>query len=369
MELITDEGLVGIGETDVNPWMAKTCVEAPGTHTMGQSLVDLLKGFDPLAMTPEALWRQLYLATAMNGRRGLLIHVLGAIDMALWDLRGKALKKPCHALMGNPVRTHITPYASLQPETTSFEAYKASMLDWAHTAVGLGFRAIKVECTLDGPYAHMGLRLPMYRATELLEAVRSVIGPDIAMMVDVQYAFPDADSCLDVIRDWAGFNLTFLETPLMTDDLEQYRRLSEEQPIPIAAGEWAATHYELSDLMKRAGVQVIQPDIGRVGGFTEVLKTVPIARANYCRIVPHAWKTGIAIQAAAHLATVSPECAFIEFLPRALCSSQLRKELTLTEPDLKEGLIPIPVGPGLGLMLNWDVIARFEESARALYGK
>src|ERR1700722_19900325 len=129
VEIHTDEGLSGIGESDVNPWIARACIEAPGTHTMGLGLKQMLLGEDPLNI--DALWEKLYVGSAMNGRRGAVIHAIGAIDMALHDLRGKALGKPCYELLGGACRESITPYASLQPEVSNFEAYKSSMVEWA----------------------------------------------------------------------------------------------------------------------------------------------------------------------------------------------------------------------------------------------
>ena len=122
VEIHTDEGITGIGETDLNPWIARACIEAPGTHNMGLGLSELLIGSDPLDV--EGLWQRLYVGSAMNGRRGAVINAIGALDIALHDLRGKALGKPCYELLGGAVRDSVTPYASLQPETSSFEEYR-----------------------------------------------------------------------------------------------------------------------------------------------------------------------------------------------------------------------------------------------------
>src|SRR5690349_15109993 len=149
VEIHTDEGITGIGETDVNPWIAKACIQAPGTHTMGLGLAEMLIGEDP--MHTEQLWEKLYVGSAMNGRRGAVIHAIGALDMALHDLRGKAVGKPCYALLGGEARTSITPYASLQPEVSSFGAYKESMVAWALDAQRRGFHAAKLEATFSGP--------------------------------------------------------------------------------------------------------------------------------------------------------------------------------------------------------------------------
>ena len=156
VEIHTDEGLTGIGETDVNPWIARACIEAPGTHTMGLGLAEMLLGQDP--MDVEVHWERLYVGSAMNGRRGAVINAMGALDIALHDLRGKALGKPCHELLGGARRQSITPYASLQPEVSDFESYKSSLVDWALEARQRGFRAAKLEVTPTGPYAHKGLR-------------------------------------------------------------------------------------------------------------------------------------------------------------------------------------------------------------------
>lgn len=190
MEIHTDEGVTGIGETDVNPWIAKACIEAPGSHNMGVGLTEMLTGADPFQV--EALWERMYVGSAMNGRRGAVINAIGALDIALHDLRGKVLGKPCYELLGGAAQQSITPHASLQPETGSYEDYRDSMIEWAKKAVAAGFRAVKAEITLAGPYAHTGLREPWERSTEVLAGVRGAAGPDVAVLVDVQYAFPDA---------------------------------------------------------------------------------------------------------------------------------------------------------------------------------
>jgi L-alanine-DL-glutamate epimerase-like enolase superfamily enzyme len=364
VEIHTDEGIDGIGESDINPWIARACIEAPGTHNMGLGLREMLIGADPLDV--EGLWERLYVGSAMNGRRGAVINALGALDIALHDLRGKALGQPCYALLGQVARDHVVPYASLQPETSSFEEYRDSMVDWARRAVAAGFRAVKAEVTLSGPYAHTGLREPWERSTEVLGATRAAIGPDIDLLVDVQYAFPDADTALRVLEDWQPFDLVFVETPLWPDDLAGYHRLTSEQPIPIAAGEWLTTRFEHLDLMDRGGVQVIQPDIGRVGGLTEARRVCDLAAERGLRIVPHLWKTGISIAAAVHLAAVTPECDYVEFLPAGLSESGLRRDLVSQELAMVDGVIPLPVAPGLGVELDRDALERYAAEADAV---
>src|SRR5262245_39093176 len=181
----TDGGVSGVGECDANPWMAKACIEAPGTHTMGLSIKDSLIGADPFDI--GGLWERIYLGTAMNGRRGMVIHALSAVDMALWDLCGKALGDPVQALLGGATRQRITPYASLQPAGKRYEEYRDALCAAAERAKNLGFTAMKTEVTMNGPYAHGGMCESYDRHTEVLAAVRKTIGSDVTLMDVVQY--------------------------------------------------------------------------------------------------------------------------------------------------------------------------------------
>jgi L-alanine-DL-glutamate epimerase-like enolase superfamily enzyme len=364
VEIHTDEGVTGIGETDLNPWIARACIGSPGTHIMGLGLREMLIGCDPLDV--ERLWERLYVGSAMNGRRGAVVNAIGALDIALHDLRGKALGKPCYELLGGPVRETVTPYASLQPETSSFDEYLESMVDWARRAVSAGFRAIKAEVTLGGPYAHNGLREPWDRSTQVLTEVRDAIGSDTRLLVDVQYAFPDADTALGVMRDWEQLDLVFVETPLWPDDLDGYRRLATEQPIPIASGEWLTTRFEHLDLMDRGQVRFVQPDIGRVGGLTEARRVCDLAAERRRRICPHLWKTEISIAAALHLAAATPHCDYIEFLPVELAESGLRQDLTEHRLTMVDGVLPLPTEPGLGVELDRDALAAYAAEAEAV---
>lgn len=354
----TDEGVFGVGECDANPWMAKACIQAPGTHTMGLSIRDMLIGADPFEI--GALWQKMYLGTAMNGRRGMVIHAMSAVEMALWDLCGKAAAKPVHALLGGATRDHITPYASLQPAGHRFEDYRDALVQSALDAKALGFKAMKSEVTMNGPYAHDGMRESYDRHTEVVAAVRKAIGPDITLMIDVQYLWDDAETCLSVVKDWKEFDIYFLETPIWSDNVGEMAKVAAEAPMKVACGEWLATRHEFKELMDVGKVQVAQPDVGRVGGIGEAKIVCDMAAERGLSIVPHCWKTGISISATAHLAFVTDHCAFIEYLPPQLCVERLRRELAAEELVLENGIIPLPVKPGLGVEVDWDVVRRYE---------
>ncbi len=354
----TDEGITGVGESDVNPWIARACIEAPSTHTMGLGLKDMLIGEDPL--DNERIWEKLYVGSCMNGRRGAVINAMGAIDMALWDIKGKAAGKPCWQLLGEKAKDAIKPYASLQPNGSSYEEYRDSLVEWALKAKEFGFSAAKLEVTLSGPYNHSGLNEPDERVTETVAKVRDAVGPEFVLMVDVQYAWPDADTALRTLRDWEDLDVYFVETPLWVDDLAGYARLHEEAPMSIASGEWLTTRHEFEDLMDRGLVEIAQPDVGRVGGLTEAKRVCDMAAERGRRIIPHCWKTGISIAASAHLAAVTAHCPYFEFLPASLTDSLLRQELAEDELHIVDGEIPLPDRPGLGVEVSREALKKFK---------
>ncbi len=295
----SDVGITGIGETDTNPWVARECIRARGTHCMGLGIEEMLIGEDPMA--PEAVWQKLYSGSKMTGRRGAVICAMGAIDMALWDIRGKAMGKPIYELLGGAAKEYITPYASLLPTGRTLDDYRDSLVAKARQAKDNGFTAGKMEICINGPYTHNALQEDDQAVVEIVAACREVVGPEFVMMVDVAYAWSDPDDVLCVIEQIERYDVFFLETPIDIDDLEGYAHIVERSPIRIAAGEWQNTHWEFLDLADRGKLDVLQPDVGRVGGFTDARKVVKIAEKRKKLIVPHCWKSGIGIAASAHL--------------------------------------------------------------------
>ena len=359
----TDDGLVGIGETDTNPWIARACIRARGTHCMGLGLEEMLIGGDPLQ--PEAIWQKIYSGSKMTGRRGALICAMGAIDMALWDIRGQALDEPIYQLLGGPVKEHITPYASLLPAGRSVEECRDSLVQKAASARQRGFRAGKMEVCIKGPYTHNAVVGTDEQIVETVAACREAVGPDFVLMVDVAYCWSNAKEALRVLQRLEPYDIFFVETPIDIDDLAGYAQLASRSPIRIATGEWQNTHWEFLDLADRGRVDVLQPDVGRVGGFTEARKVRDIAADRGRLIVPHCWKSGIGIAASAHLCAASSCCPFIEFLPAELSESALRRELVAEELAMENGLLALPQRAGLGVELNLEALEKYEVDAEA----
>lgn len=359
VKIHTDAGLTGIGETDTNPWVAKAMIEAPGTHIMGLGLKEMLLGADPGDV--EGLWERMYTGSAMTGRRGLGICAIGALDMALWDLRGKAEGKPCWQLLGGAANRAITPYASLLPDGDSLEVYTRILVERAVEAKRLCFRAAKLEICIKGPYSHNSLQIPDDREiAKIVAACRKAVGAEMTLMVDVAYCWSDWKEALRAIEMFADQDIYFIETPLPSDDIEGYAKLVAASPMRVAAGEWLNTRFEFRELMDREALDVVQPDVGRVGGLTEARRVALQARDRGIVVVPHCWKSAIGIAASAHLAAIAPTCTYIEFLPPSLADSRLRAELVSEELPVVDGRIALPDKPGLGITVNETALKAFK---------
>ncbi len=339
----------------------KALIEAPGSHIMDLGIKKLIIGQDPTE--PLAIWDRLYTFTAMTGRRGAGICAIGAIDMAVWDIYGKATGKPVWKLLGGARQPSVTPYASLIPNERTLPEYRKGLVKRLLWAAEFGFRAAKLEVCVKGPYSHNRLNEPDEAVVDVVRACREAVGPEMQLMVDVAYCWSDWKEALRVIRRLEPFDIFFVETPLPPDDLDGYARLCEATPMRIAAGEWLQTRFEFADLMDRGHIDVAQPDVGRVGGITEAMRVVQMAQDRGKIVVPHCWKTGIGIAATAHVAFASPNCRFIEFLPAKLAESRLRRELVAEELRIEGGVVLPPQRPGLGIKLNQDAVARYAEAA------
>jgi L-alanine-DL-glutamate epimerase-like enolase superfamily enzyme len=305
----------------------------------------------------------------MTGRRGAGICAIGAIDMALWDIKGKYFKQPCWKLLGGPQQPSVTPYASLQPVGSDSTTYTESLVRWLMRAKELGFSAAKLEVTPFGPYAHQSLRSDERVIIDVVAKCRKLVGRDFTLMLDVQYAWSDARQALRTLRQLEPYDLYFVETPLWIDDLDGYAYLHDHLGIRIAAGEWQTTRFEFGDLMDHGKIDVAQPDVGRCGGLSEAMRICQMARDRGRLIVPHCWKTLIGITASVHMAAATQHCPFVEYLPSHLCDSSLRRELAQNTLIFQAGKLSLPAEPGLGIHLNSDAIRHFAGAAQKVAGQ
>jgi L-alanine-DL-glutamate epimerase-like enolase superfamily enzyme len=351
VQVYTDEGLVGIGDVDASATAIAGMLSTPSAHSFSLGMRDLLIGQDPL--DTRRLWHRLYEGSLMNGRRGLGIHALGALDVALWDLRGKIVGQPIWKLLGGALQPHVTPYASVLPVGTPGVDMDASVTERVQQMVAAGYRAIKVEpvpqVTTDDDQT----------VVSMVRAARDAAGPTMSLSIDVGYRWLDARRAARCMRQLEQFDLFFVETPLHFDNIEGIAELASLTDTHLAYGEIQATRFEFYDLMERGNVSIVQPDVPRCGGITEAVRIAEAAHDRGRLVIPHAWCSGITTAAAVHLAAVSPNCPLIEFLPPELSGSELRRNLLSIEPLPVRGIIELPHLPGLGIELDPDAVARY----------
>ena len=352
VKIITDQpGLYGIGSaSDVHHSSAieKVIEEVMGPRLIGRDVANI-----------EDIWQSTY--TSAYWRNGSILNTaLGGIDMALWDLCGKIYGQPTWKLLGGSVKDFILPYASLLPEGDNLKDYSDSLVKKVIKSKELGFKAAKLEICIKGPYSHNNIQIEDDNEfAKMVHKCREAVGKEMTLMADVAYAWQDWKSALRALNMVARDNLYFIETPLGIDDLEGLAKLSDASLVRVATGEMLQTRFECFETIEKGKIDVIQPDMGRVGGLTEAKRVAQFAEDKGVLVVPHCWKSAIGIAASIHLSAVSPTCSFIEFLPRELAESQLRKDLVTNEHEVIDGKIALPTKPGLGIDINENKLNDF----------
>jgi L-alanine-DL-glutamate epimerase-like enolase superfamily enzyme len=335
----TDDGLEGIGEADTSPYLARTVVEMPASHAVARGLRELLVGED--AGDIERLWRMMELGSSYYGRAGVALHAISAIDIALWDLAGKAAGKPAHELLGGARVAELPVYASeVMPETA------VEVREIAERAVAAGYGALKLGW---GP-----LGQDLSRDVELVSAAREVLGPARTLMVDGGQAY-SVERAAELARSLAELDVYWFEEPLAPDDYDGYRRLSDASPVRLAAGEADSTIAPFRALVERGGVSILQPDVARCGGFTVARQIGTLATQYGVEVVPHCFSTGVLVAASLHFASTLAAPTFSEY---SVADSPLAGGL-LREPfALRDGRLAVPTGPGLGIELDDELVDR-----------
>jgi L-alanine-DL-glutamate epimerase-like enolase superfamily enzyme len=336
----TDEGITGIGEIHSNPLVSKAIIDSPLCSVSAQGLRELLVGEDPRDI--GRLWDKLYRHTSSYGRRGALMHAISGIDIALWDILGKSVGQPIWRLLGGRRRDEVRAYAS---DLSQFDL--AQTLDVARKHREAGYKAVK--------FGWGGLGGDRKSDVKVAEAIRAEIGDDMDLMIDM--GFPvSLDHALYLGRALADSGVYFLEEPLAPDDLKGYSKLVAASPTPIATGEKDTTQYPYIDLMDRGDLRIIQPDIARVGGISEGLRIVAHAEARGVQVIPHCWATDILVSATLQLLSVQREAPYLEY---NATDNPIRTDLLVDPIRPVEGMVRVPDGPGLGIELNEETLARY----------
>lgn len=341
VKITTDAGITGIGEIDSAPLAAKAVIEGPFSHTISTGLKNVLIGQDPFET--ERLWEAMYRATIYTGRRGIGLHAMSGIDLALWDIKGKALGLPIWKLLGGGFHKEMRCYASVLFGATPKETGEIArrIRDRGFDAVKFGWAPIGQDAKND---------------VDLVRQGRKGLGDDGDLMIDAGLVW-DARTALQRAHAFAEFNIAWLEEPLQPDDYEGYRRLCEASPVHIAAGESESNRQSYRDLMDQGRIDIVQIDLTRCGGFTEAMKIASLAADRGLKVANHGFTTYINVHAALHWLNAIPNALICEFVVQE--NTELREFLTVGNVKARDGRLPIPDAPGLGLELNDEQIEKF----------
>lgn len=339
----TDSDMIGIGEADSSPEVVQAVIDAPLSSSLGCGLRLLLIGEDP--RDPTALWKKMYKGSVFFGRRGAAIHAMSAIDIALWDICGKEAGLPVHELLGPGRAEPVLPYASVLMPRTATEA--AAL---ARDVRRKGFEAVKFGF---GPLGESE-----EGDVELVSAAREGFGAGGELMVDVGFAWGDAQRAIEMAKALEAYDLGWIEEPLFPDDLDGYRRLADAARTPIAAGEEETTRWGMRELMDGGRIDVAQPDVTRVGGFSEALAVAADARSRDIRLVPHAWSSPVTQTATLHfLTSLEVHGGLIEW--HADAKDRFPGLVEGASEMGSDGLISASSRPGLGIELNWEAVQSY----------
>ena len=355
LRIHTDEGVSGLSEIfSVPAGVAKSVLDGPESF-LGRHLV----GEDPIP--PERLWKRLYDTVLHSNRRGWQMICIGAVDVALWDIFGKALGRPVWQLLGGSERANhqvleetkgersVIPYCTIVSDAWDRETVLRQQIERLGHLKSLGFRGMKIE----------PMRSPRETIVELSRRAREALGLEGILCIDVGMMWSDVGAALDVLERVKEHDIYFFETPFPADSVEAYRRLTPVAPIRIAAGEHTVSRWEFFDLIDRGGLHVVQPYMTTVGGLSEAKRVVEHAQPRGVLVIPGNWSTQILGSASVHFALWSPISPLIEYAPADIYPSPLRREIQRLAFPVVNGAIAPPTAPGIGIELPEDLIAHF----------
>ena len=323
VEIETDDGLVGLGLGGGGK---------PGQLVVDTYLTPLLLEQDPMDI--ERLWDWMYTSTYRFGQAGIALMAMSGVDVALWDLKGKAMGQPVYQLLGGKVRDRVPVYATVRDPV------------WCQS---LGIGGVK----LGGPYGPPDGREGMRKNETRVAEIRDAVGPDMDIMIDCARTW-NVSYTIEMARILAPYRIRFIEEPILSHDLDGYARLRRSIPSTmIACGEHVYTRYASRLLLEAGAVDIIQPDIRWTGGLSETLKICDLAAAHGVTAMPHrgamAWSL--------HLIMARANCSMAEAL--ALTPEEASYTIFEGEPVPKDGSVTVSDAPGFGLTLKREAIDRF----------
>ncbi len=343
VEVETDAGITGWGECYGPAAVNKALIET--------QYAPRVVGRDPFDV--EVVWEDLYNRIKDYGAQGFSITALSGIDIALWDIMGRATRLPVHKLIGGAHRKEVQAYATglyfIDMDRLVEEAVEEA-LEYKEQ----GFRAIKMKIGLGDP------KLDVRR----VRAVRDAIGPDIALAVDANHCFT-VPQAIRLGRMLEELDLMWFEEPVSPEDHDGYVQVAQALDLAVAGGENDFTRWGFRDVIAKKAMDIVQPDVCAAGGISEMRKIATLASAFGVECVPHAWGSAIGLAATVQfLAALPDQPPAFRPIPPMLEFEQtpnpLRDELAREPIVQRRGIVAVPDGPGLGIEVDREVLARFK---------
>lgn len=342
VRLTTNEGICGIGTVGTG------CGGA--VYILTQHLKTLVMGQNPFDV--ERIWRLMFRSTLNYGRKGVVLEAISAVDIALWDILGKATGQPIYNLLGGRTRERIRVYASRLYARKNLDELAAQAGQFA----AAGFTAMKQRFGYGPSSGAEGMR----KNLELVRTVRNVVGPDIELMADAYMGWdvPYAIRMIRMLED-ADLRLEWIEEPVTPDDIDGYAKIRRSVATPISGGEHEFTLHGYHELIRREAVDILQPDVNRAGGITEARKIWALAEANNVRVIPHAGQMHNYHLVISHFNSPIAEYFPPPYPDGVLDDDTLFWELFEGEPKAESGYVTLPAVPGLGLSLKEEQVQKW----------
>ncbi len=336
VKVSTDEGITGWGSAFTNDALVQASLSVLEPLYLGEN-----------ALEPERVSEKLRAHTFWLGRGGSITHTISGIDIALWDILGKATGQPVGRLLGGRYRERVRPYASILMDEPD------RLADHLKAVLAEGFRAFKIGW---GPFGRNSDSVD----EQIVRAARNAVGPDSLLMVDAGAS----DAFWGQGYKWAqrtarmsaDYDVFWFEEPLVPDDLTDYALLRQNSPVLIAGGEVLTRRQSFTPWLQGHAFDIVQPDVTKVGGISEERKIAWTAEENGIRFVPHGWNTALGLAVDLHLTSAVQNAELVEYLT----GSPFIDELVTNKWKLdQDGMLAVPEAPGLGISINPDAVVKY----------
>lgn len=332
----TDEGLVGVGSVFTSEVLVKASLELLEDLIIGES-----------ALEPVRVSEKLHQNTFWQGRGGAVTHTISGIDIALWDIFSQITGQPLSRLLGGSYRNRVRPYASIlmsAPETLT-----TTLLERKEE----GFTAFKIGW---GPFGRVSKALDR----DIISAARYAVGPESLLAVDAggsdAHWRRDAKWAQNTSKMLEEYEVEWFEEPLSPDDHNGFKTLTAHSAVPISGGEVLTRRQSFQPYLENNLVNIIQPDVTKVGGISEFIRIAQLAEDHHIRVIPHGWNTAVGLAVDLQLAAALPATDLVEY-----CTGSAYIDAIVSSPWTldDEGMLSIPSTPGLGLSLDYEAVRNF----------